>query len=221
MPLNDSARTRAISTSSAGRRWSFETTTLTRVPMAAKIEAYSQPTAPPPRTRSDPGARSMPRMLSTSCTSGSSGGTPGSCLGREPEARSTTWAWSTIRSPKALDLNPSVGKEPRPPADLLDAVTHEVALDGLGHELRHLDLAGHEQTPGVLSARGGQLTRALPQPAQVDGSLAQGLGRDAGDADGDTTGRGLGSTIATRLPKYAAWAAPFSPAGPAPTTTRS
>ena len=34
-------------------------------------------------------------------------------------------------------------------------------------------------------------------------------------------GRGLGSTMATRFPKYAAWAAPFSPAGPAPITTRS
>src|SRR4029077_356771 len=34
-------------------------------------------------------------------------------------------------------------------------------------------------------------------------------------------GRGLGSTTATRFPKYAAWAAPFSPAGPAPSTTRS
>lgn len=29
------------------------------------------------------------------------------------------------------------------------------------------------------------------------------------------------STIATRLPKYAAWTAPFSPAGPPPNTTRS
>src|SRR5512144_2378097 len=34
-------------------------------------------------------------------------------------------------------------------------------------------------------------------------------------------GRGLGSTTTTRLPKNAAWAAPFSPAGPAPITTRS
>src|SRR5215475_11924020 len=34
-------------------------------------------------------------------------------------------------------------------------------------------------------------------------------------------GRGCGSTRQTRLPKYAAWAAPFSPAGPAPITTRS
>ncbi len=34
-------------------------------------------------------------------------------------------------------------------------------------------------------------------------------------------GRGLASTIATRLAKYAACAAPFSPAGPAPMTTRS
>ena len=32
-------------------------------------------------------------------------------------------------------------------------------------------------------------------------------------------GRALRSTIATRLPKYAAWAAPFSPAGPVPMTT--
>src|SRR5262244_3412830 len=34
-------------------------------------------------------------------------------------------------------------------------------------------------------------------------------------------GRGLSSTMPTRLPKYAARAAPFSPAGPAPITTRS
>src|SRR5215510_10896015 len=34
-------------------------------------------------------------------------------------------------------------------------------------------------------------------------------------------GRGCGSTRQTRFPKYAACAAPFSPAGPAPITTRS
>ena len=32
---------------------------------------------------------------------------------------------------------------------------------------------------------------------------------------------GAVSTSATRLPKYAAWAAPFSPAGPPPITIRS
>ena len=32
---------------------------------------------------------------------------------------------------------------------------------------------------------------------------------------------GDSSTTATLLPKYAAWAAAFSPAGPAPTTTMS
>src|SRR3989337_1356034 len=34
-------------------------------------------------------------------------------------------------------------------------------------------------------------------------------------------GSALRSTMATRLPKYAAWAPAFSPAGPAPITTRS
>src|SRR5260370_42671821 len=34
-------------------------------------------------------------------------------------------------------------------------------------------------------------------------------------------GSGSRSTTATRLPKYAAWAAAFSPAGPEPTTTKS
>src|SRR4030095_16463882 len=34
-------------------------------------------------------------------------------------------------------------------------------------------------------------------------------------------GRGCGSTTQTRLPKYAACAAPFSPAGPAPIHTQS
>ena len=34
-----------------------------------------------------------------------------------------------------LDLDAPAGKESRPPADLLDAVTHQVALDGFGHEL--------------------------------------------------------------------------------------
>src|SRR5208282_4780832 len=34
-------------------------------------------------------------------------------------------------------------------------------------------------------------------------------------------GRRQGSTRQTRFPKYAAWAAPFSPAGPAPITIRS
>ena len=34
-------------------------------------------------------------------------------------------------------------------------------------------------------------------------------------------GSGARSTTATRLPQYAAWAAAFSPVGPAPNTTMS
>ena len=77
MELKDSARTRAISTSSAGSRWLPASTTVTCTPSPAKIDAYSQPKEPPPMTRIDSGAPSIPRMLSESCTSGSSMGIPG------------------------------------------------------------------------------------------------------------------------------------------------
>jgi hypothetical protein len=92
-----------------------------------------------------------------------------------------------------LDLHAPVGKEARMPADLLDAVAHQVPFDGPGHELRDLELSGHEQAPGIPRARGrDQPARALPEPGEVDGSLAKGLGRDPGGAYRDPARPGVG-----------------------------
>jgi hypothetical protein len=67
-----------------------------------------------------------------------------------------------------------------------------VSTNRFGHEGRHLALAGHEQAPGVLGGRGRERGGGLPQTAQVDGALAQGLGGDAGAAHGDAARLGAG-----------------------------
>ena len=91
-----------------------------------------------------------------------------------------------------LDLHPSTRKAARTAADPLDAVAHQVPLDGLGHELRDLEFSSHEQAPRVLRARRPHADRALAEPPEVDGSLAQGLGRDAGRAHRDPARPGAG-----------------------------
>jgi hypothetical protein len=71
-----------------------------------------------------------------------------------------------------LDLHTSTREEARTAADPLDAVAHQVPLDGLGHELRDLELSRHEHAPRVLRARRRHADRALAKPAEVDGSFA-------------------------------------------------
>ena len=58
----------------------------TSVPSAANIDAYSQPITPPPRTAIEAGSRSISRIESESCTSGSSNGIPGGRNGLDPVA---------------------------------------------------------------------------------------------------------------------------------------
>jgi hypothetical protein len=64
-------------------------------------------------------------------------------------------------------------------------VAHQVALDGLGHEVRHLDLAAHEKLPGIVAVGPRRRIDLLAQAAQVDGTFPQRLGGDPRRADGD------------------------------------
>jgi hypothetical protein len=100
MPSSAKARASSsdISTSMNGSRRSARSTRVTSTPSAAKTEAYSQPTGPPPMTTAVPGIRPSDRMLSLSCTSGSSNGTSGGWNGLEPVAIRTTSA-CRMRSP--------------------------------------------------------------------------------------------------------------------------
>ena len=71
-----------------------------------------------------------------------------------------------------LDLHTPTREEARTTSDPLDAVAHQVPLHGLGHELRDLEFASHEQAPRVLCARRPHADRALAEAPEVDGSLA-------------------------------------------------
>ena len=75
-------------------------TRCTSTPSAANIEAYSQPMTPPPRTASEDGSRSIPRMSLESWTWGSSKGIAGGRKGCDPVAMSATSnesrAWTAV-----------------------------------------------------------------------------------------------------------------------------
>ncbi len=71
-----------------------------------------------------------------------------------------------------LDLHTPIKEEARAAADPLDAVAHQVSLDGLGHELRDLEFSSHKQAPRVPRARRRHAGRALAESAEVDGSFA-------------------------------------------------
>src|SRR5439155_10290326 len=71
-----------------------------------------------------------------------------------------------------LDLHTPTREEARTASNALDAVAHQVALHGLGHELRDLELSSHEPAPRVLRARWWHADRALAEAPEVDGSLA-------------------------------------------------
>jgi hypothetical protein len=91
-----------------------------------------------------------------------------------------------------LDLHAPTRDEARTAADPLDPVAHQVSLHGLGHELRDLEFSSHEQAPRVPRTRRRHAGRALAEPAEIDGSLAQGFGRDPGRAHCDPAGPGIG-----------------------------
>ena len=68
---------RDISPSANGSRRGPRSSSVTRTPSGANIDANSQPITPPPITISDSGMRSTSRISSLSWTSGSSNGMPG------------------------------------------------------------------------------------------------------------------------------------------------
>jgi len=88
-------------------------------------------------------------------------------------------------------------------------MTQQVALDGLGHELRDLELSRHQQPPRILYTCQWRSDCALAKSGEVDCSFSQSLGRDSGRAycdtawprvgidDGDTLSevRGLGRSL--------------------------
>ena len=180
---------------------------------------------PPPTTARDFGMRSRSRIRSESSTSGSSNGRP-----RGGEARSRSRRGP--RRPRAAgSRRPSSSKTPivpgrgSAPARIdRDPVALEVALICRVLRRRHVaEPAG--QLPEALlpiQAQRHAVELAPTEPGQVESrsraassTAASRCGREA------PPGSGSRSTSATLLPKYAACAAPFSPAGPEPITTRS
>ena len=161
-------------------------------------------------TRIDSGAASMLedalRVVHVGVVHGNTGRMPGSRPGGEQHDVGLEHDPLTSHF---LDLHTPTREEARTASDPLDAVAHQVPLHGLGHELRDLEFASHEQAPRVLRARRPHADRALAEPPEVDGSFAQGFGRNPGRAyrdparpgtridDGDALSevRGLGRSL--------------------------
>ena len=142
--LNDSARTPAISMSRCGSRW-LPLTVVTRVPSAAKIEANSHPAGPLPRTRSDLAGvwdfQNVLRVVHIRVVHRKIGQTMWSGAGGE---KYNLRLEHLATASGLLNLYASARKQPGSASNAIDAVSHEVALDRLGHQLGNLDLARHQ-----------------------------------------------------------------------------
>ena len=181
--LSDSTTSGSQNSSICGRF----STTVTRVPSAANIEAYSIPITPAPTTTSDPGTRCSFSTASESITWSSSNSTsdgPGRAgpggdhdVGRGDRRR--------VAAGLAAHDHGVLVLEPGGAAEDVDVVAQQLVAD-------HLDLpADHVRGPGQQVGDGdlgldpvaGAVHVALGEPGQVEHGLAQRLGRDGAGVD--------------------------------------
>ena len=143
------------------------------------MDAYSQPTTPPPRTASEDGSRSILRISSESCTSGSSKGMEGGRNGDEPGGDQEGLSREPARSASVRNLDGAPVDEATVAVDLFDAVCLQVADHPLGLELAHRVLArdqlGNRQAGFDLDRHAVEIELAIA--GQEERGLAEGLGR--------------------------------------------
>lgn len=112
----------------------WRSTTVTRMPSAANIDAYSMPITPAPATTSDDGTRRIRRTASESITWLSSNSTCDGLAGLVPVAMTMFAAVTVVWSPRfALHGDHVVVLEPRRAAEDVDVVAQQLVAD-------HLDL---------------------------------------------------------------------------------
>ena len=161
---------------------------VTRVPSAAKIDAYSQPAAPLPMTRSDFGCSFNLQDVLRVVYIGVVHRDVRQTTRQRPAGDQHHAGLHHDTIPSSLvDLYLSGRKEAGTALNALDAVAHQVPLDDRGHQPGDLELACHQQAPGVLRAHRAPGDGTLTEAGEIDGPLAQGLCRDAGSSYRDPT----------------------------------
>ena len=180
------------SSSQNSSMWSRRSTTVTLLPRAAKIDAYSIPMTPAPTTTSDAGTRSSPRIPSESTTVRPSNPTFDGRAGRVPVAI-TMWLGGD-RQLAALvgDDDGVLVDETRRAVEELDPVARQLVLDdlvlprdhlrGAPVEVRHRDVG--------LDAVALPVGLAVRQAGQVEDRLAKRLRRDRPGVDAYAADRG-------------------------------
>ena len=183
--LSDSTTSGSQNSSICGRF----STTVTRVPSAANIEAYSIPITPAPTTTSDPGTRCSFSTASESITWSSSNSTSGGRAGRVPVAITMFAAVTVSLSPRASprDDDGVLVLEAGGAAEDVDVVAQQLVADHLDLPADHVRGAGQQVGDGDLGLDpvAGAVHVALGEPGQVEHGLAQRLGRDGAGVDAD------------------------------------
>ena len=191
---NVTARSRrwncSASTTSGSQKSSIESrfsTTVTLVPSAANIDAYSMPITPAPTTTIDVGSDFRSRIPSESSTRSSSNSTPAGRAGLVPVAitMNSPSDRCSVRPGSVLDDNGVRVDESAVPGVEVDPVAHQLTAHhvlllgddvlGAGEQIRGRDL--------LLDAVAGAVQFALAHAGQVDHRFAQRLGRDGAGVD--------------------------------------
>ena len=166
-------------------------TTVTLVPSAANIDAYSMPITPAPTTTIDVGSDLRSRMPSESSTRSSSNSTPVGRAGLVPVAMTmySTADGRALAAGRVLDAGRCARRRSgrarcrRSTRLRISWIAHDVAL--LAD-----DVAGARQQVGggdlLLDAVAGAVQLALAHAGEVDDRLAQRLRRNGAGVDADS-----------------------------------
>ena len=170
-------------------------TSVTRVPSAAKIDAYSTPITPAPTTTIESGTVSKVRIWSESSTRAPSNSTFRGRAGTVPVAITILSAVQRPVRRRALDVDRQRVRvdEAGHAGDQLDVVAQQLRADHLGLATDHVLQPG--QQVGDRDVFLDPVARAVQvaqlHAGQVEHGLAQSLRRDRAGVDADTADHGL------------------------------
>ena len=220
---NLSASTTSESQNSSIR--SRDSTTVTLVPSAANIEAYSMPMTPAPTTTIVRGTSAMCRMPSESTTRFSSKSIDAGRAGRVPTAID-----DLVGGDPAVHVGLVVAHGQRVVVDeapgavqQLDPVAVELAADDLGLAADDVRRTGQQVLDGdvLLDPVVLAVEVAHVHAGQVEDGLAQGLGRDRAGVDADAADHVAALDDRRALAQLGRGDGRLLPPGPEPRTSRS
>src|SRR5258708_14255552 len=219
----EAARLSTISRSRKVRSVSRASTGLTFRPSAANVHAYSPPIPPAARIASDVGRRVMWRISSLSWMRSSAKSMSGWRAGREPVAIRIAPPF-TRRGPPAPAIS-TVCPSTRRASPWMQVTRWRARLSRMRCDSEATIVALRDMRPcsvaeGSSSTATPYISRERYPERYIAVSRSVLLGRVPVCVPAPP-GSAARSIAATRLPKYAACAAAFSPAGPMPITMRS